>query len=500
MEPVTYPTEEPTTVRTTEPTPVPTYEPTLQPTTEETYRPTKEPTLLPTGEETPLPTMMPTEEETASPLPGQMAPVADFSASSTSGSGSFTVRFTDTSLNSPTLWYWEFGDGSADASTGAPSHTYADPGSYTVTMTATNQYGTDSISKTDYITVNGQVMKNGAIYAQSVPAGAAVYMNGNSYGISPVTIRDLLPGTYSVMASLNGYYSDSQTISISPGQTAGYYPILRSSPNPPVITGTISAQSVPSGATIYVNGVNYGSTPFTIVNQIPGTYSMAAAMDGYITDTRLITVNPGQTTSYYPTLQPSSSPTRTGTIFAQSSPAGATIYLNGVSYGMAPVTIPNLVPATYTLKASLNGYPPDTQRITVSPARVSLYTPEFYPSPQPIGSGQGIIAVYSNVEGANVYLDSTPEGSIKNGVLFVTVAVTGTPFTTYRVESPGYTPLTGTISRWPGNLETFRIQTTLIPLPAPTTTHSPLPIAVTLAAVIGAVLVMLVAGGRNRNG
>jgi|GEM_PF-304405 len=500
MEPVTYPTEEPTLMPTE--TTQPTAEPTILPTSEETTAPTSEPTLLPTGEETtlpgPVPTVMPTGEETTVPVPGQLAPVAEFTASPTSGSGPLTVSFTDTSLNTPTMWYWDFGDGSTESFTGAPSHTYADPGSYTVTMTATNQYGSDTISKTDLVTVNGQVMKNGVIYAQSVPYGANIYLNGASYGNSPVTIRDLLPGTYSISATLNGYYPDQQTITVVPGQTYGYYPSLRTSPNPPVITGTISVQSNPSGATIYINGVNYGRASFTVVNQIPGVYSMAAVMDGYDTDTRLITVNPGQTTSYYPTLQPSTNPVKTGTIFAQSTPAGATIYLNGVSYGTTPVTIPNLVPATYTMKATLNGYPTDTQRITVGAGRVSFYSPEFYPSPQPIGAGQGIIAVYSNVDGAQVSFDNVNEGTIKNGVLFVTVATMGTPVKSFRVESPGYTPLTGTINRWPGDQETVKIQTVLVPLPAPTTTHAPLPVAVTLGGLIGAGVILSLAGNLRR--
>jgi hypothetical protein len=395
------------------------------------------------------------------------------------------------------MWYWDFGDGSTDSYTGAPSHTYADPGTYTVTLTATNQWGSDTITKTDLITVNGQIMKNGVIYAQSVPYGANIYLNGASYGTSPVTIRDLLPGTYAISATLNGYYPDQQTVTVTSGRTTGYYPSLRTSPNPPVMTGTISAQSNPGGATIYINGVNYGRASFTVVNQIPGTYSMAAAMDGYDTDSRLITVSPGQTTSYYPTLNPSSNPVRTGTLFAQSTPDGATIYLNGMSYGTSPITIPNLVPATYTMKATLPGYPSDTQRITVSAGRASFYSPEFYPAPQPIGAGQGIIAIYSNVNGAKVSFDNVYEGNIKNGVLFVTVATMGTPVRNFRIESQGYTPLTGTIPRMPGNLETIKIQTMLVPLPVPTT-HAPLPVAVTLGGLIGAGAIVFAAGNRRR--
>ena len=501
MEPVTYPTEEPTLMPTEEPVTYPTEEPTLMPTEQPVTYPTEEPTLMPTEEPvtypTGEPTLLPTAEETTSPMPGPLAPVADFTASPTSGSGPLTVRFTDTSINTPTMWYWDFGDGSTDSSTGIPSHTYADPGSYTVTMTASNLYGTDTITKTDYVTVNGQVMNNGAIYAQSVPGGATIFVNGNSYGNSPVTVQSLFPGTYSVMATLNGYSADLQTITVSPGRTTGYYPTLRSSPNPPVITGAISAQSTPAGATIYLNGVNYGNTPLTIRNLIPTTYSIMAMLNGYTSSTQLITVSPGQTAGYYPTLQPSPNPGTTGAIFAQSDPAGAAIYLNGAYYGVSPVAIPNLIPATYSMKATLNGYPTDTQRITVSPGRTSFYTPAFYPSPPPIGSGQGIFAVYSNADGAQVYFDTVNEGSITNGVLFVTVATTGTPFQTYRVESPGYTTLTGTVTRWPGRGEIVKIQAMLVPSPVPTT-HASIPVMVTPGALIGAGIILFIAGNRQR--
>jgi PKD repeat protein len=491
-------TEETTVEPTMEPVTYPTEEPTLAPTTEETYEPTMEPVTYPTGE----PTLAPTTEETTEPMPGPLAPVADFTASPTSGSGPLTVRFTDTSLNAPTMWYWDFGDGGTDSSTGAPSHTYADPGTYTVTLTSSNMYGADTTTKTGYVTVNGQVMNNGAIYAQAVPAGATIFVNGNSYGASPVTIPDLFPGTYSVMATLNGYYADQQTVTVNPGRTTGYYPSLRSSPNPPVITGAISAQSSPSGATIYINGVNYGNTPFTVHNLIPAAYSVMATLNGYVTSTQVITVSPGQTSVYYPTLQPSPYPVTTGMVFARSDPDGAAIYLNGNYDGVSPVTIPDLAPGTYSMKATLNGYAPDSQRITISPGHVSFYSPVFYPSPQPIGSGQGIIAVYSNVDGAQVYFDNSHEGSIANGVLYVTVSTMGTPFQTYRVESPGYTPLTGTITPWPASGGIVKIQAPLVPSTVPTapvpTTRTPLPIAVTLGALTSAGIILILAGNRKK--
>ena len=65
-----------------------------------------------------------------------------------------TVGFTDTSTNTPTSWSWNFGD-----STLRPPRTRAIPtraGPYTVALTAYNQYGNNTNTKTNYITVGNR--------------------------------------------------------------------------------------------------------------------------------------------------------------------------------------------------------------------------------------------------------------------------------------------------------------------------------------------------------
>ncbi|MBD3402043.1 PKD domain-containing protein [candidate division GN15 bacterium] len=81
------------------------------------------------------------------------APVADFSGSPTSGDEPLAVQFTDLSTNSPTSWSWDFGDGVGTSTAQNPSYTYQTAGTYTVSLTATNAYGSDTETKTDYITV-----------------------------------------------------------------------------------------------------------------------------------------------------------------------------------------------------------------------------------------------------------------------------------------------------------------------------------------------------------
>lgn len=82
-------------------------------------------------------------------------PVADFMANPTSACVGEQVFFMDISTNSPTSWSWTFPGGSpASSALNNPSVTYAAPGVYDVSLTATNAYGSGSITKTNYITIN----------------------------------------------------------------------------------------------------------------------------------------------------------------------------------------------------------------------------------------------------------------------------------------------------------------------------------------------------------
>jgi PKD repeat protein len=76
-------------------------------------------------------------------IEGCPLPVASFSSTT----NSLTADFTDASTNNPTSWLWDFGDGNTSTQQN-PSHTYANDGTYTVCVTATNSCGSDSSCQT----------------------------------------------------------------------------------------------------------------------------------------------------------------------------------------------------------------------------------------------------------------------------------------------------------------------------------------------------------------
>ena len=85
--------------------------------------------------------------------PGLPAPSAAFSANGTlapnaiSGTAPFTVVFRDTSGGSPSSWLWTFPDDGTTSTAQDPlGHTFTTPGTYVVTMTATNTTGSSTTS------------------------------------------------------------------------------------------------------------------------------------------------------------------------------------------------------------------------------------------------------------------------------------------------------------------------------------------------------------------
>ena len=79
--------------------------------------------------------------------------ISNFSSSTVTGAAPLTVDFYDHSSGNPTRWIWRFGDGSTVVNKKNPSHIYTKPGIYTVSLSVSNSYGSDTCVLTDYITV-----------------------------------------------------------------------------------------------------------------------------------------------------------------------------------------------------------------------------------------------------------------------------------------------------------------------------------------------------------
>ncbi len=92
--------------------------------------------------------------------PGNIAPIACFETSSTEGCIGNDFIFTDNSDYSPTSWSWTITPttfsyiNSTSSTSQNPEVTFNNAGSYTIELTATNAYGSDTETKTAYINIS----------------------------------------------------------------------------------------------------------------------------------------------------------------------------------------------------------------------------------------------------------------------------------------------------------------------------------------------------------
>jgi PKD repeat protein len=85
-----------------------------------------------------------------------LAPLANFSATPVSVCVNGSTQFTDLSTFNPTSWSWSFPGGNPSSSSAqSPIVTYNNPGTYPVTLVATNAAGSGTTTRTSYITVGG---------------------------------------------------------------------------------------------------------------------------------------------------------------------------------------------------------------------------------------------------------------------------------------------------------------------------------------------------------
>ncbi len=161
-----------------------------------------------------------------------LPPVADFIADETSILEGETVHFTDVSVNEPSSWSWTFEGGTPSASTlENPVVVYDLEGVYDVTLTVTNEGGTNTLTKQEYITVyhlTGQKENlAGQITLFPNPAKDALKIHSPEI-IQTVSIVNILgsvelentPNAYSCNLNLSGFDAGIYFVRIQTGNGA----------------------------------------------------------------------------------------------------------------------------------------------------------------------------------------------------------------------------------------------------------------------------------------
>ena len=232
------------------------------------------------------------EAKTAAP------PVASFTGTPVYGLSN-TVQFTDTSANYPTAWSWDFGDG-ATSTEQNPRHTYSADGNYTVTLTATNEYGSDTVTINDYkvetmvvtsVTVSPSTVRLNETETQqftavlldqkgNVMTNTSVSWSNSNEAVGSIDANGLFTaraaGKTNVTASAGGFNSSAEVTVIGLA--------------PDLMVLSVSSTNSPTSNTISATIQNVGTSD-------PGVFQTSFSVNGNVTGINVTGLAAGSTTN-----------------------------------------------------------------------------------------------------------------------------------------------------------------------------------------------------------
>ncbi len=300
------------------------------------------------------------------------------------------VGYDDTNSD-PSKWYWLVLN-----SWGAPPN--RPKGTYRLAMNMDYK----KLSAGNYVhkfeTINVNFQDNfGSVFVNSTPPGASIWVDGvNTSQITPTTLTNQTVGTHNVILKKTNYLDYSSTVTVNKGQTTSLYATLVPSP---VSYGSIFIDSIPQGASIWIDGINTNQiTPWTLSYQAIGSHYITLRKTGYLDYSSTVTVNQGQTTSLSAILVPV--PVNFGSIFVDSSPEGASIRVDGFnSDQVTPATLTHQAVGMHDVSVLKTGYYKNSSSVNVT---VGETTYAFF---QLIPQLPGFIAASSVPTGAYIFID-----------------------------------------------------------------------------------------------
>jgi hypothetical protein len=214
--------------------------------------------------------------------------------------------------------------------------------------------------------------------AASVPPAAvetkAPAMSGSATGSAPATADR--PGPYS---------EQPVTRQQTPAATSAARPAA---------TGQIVIRSQPSNAGVTINGIWRGRTPLTLDKAALGVYVVRVVQPGYRVARDEFTLSASEPSHTFTarleravvpadSAAPSAAtPARTGSIYVDSRPRGATVTIDGRNVGVTPLTLGEVAVGPHVVRIELTGKRPVTANPRVVAGQVERVTVSLEDRPE----------------------------------------------------------------------------------------------------------------------
>jgi len=180
-----------------------------------------------------------------------------------------------------------------------PTYVYVTPGSHQIRLQLDGYLDyEDTVYVTRDMVLNISLkVAEGALVVFSEPSGADLYIDGKYYGKTPITVQHIPVGRKIVTLKMPGYADWSDDIFVEPGEISQVNAVLK-------LAGTLQVSSNPSGAKVYLDGRDIGTTPLSNPSIPEGTHNLSIELFGYKPWRGIVEIVPKQTTNIFAKLEP----------------------------------------------------------------------------------------------------------------------------------------------------------------------------------------------------
>ncbi len=252
----------------------------------------------------------------------------------------------------------------------------------------------------------------------TTPGNARVFIDGESYGVTPTTINSLKAGRYHLRLELQGYYQYDEFFTVSEGS---YVPIETELV---AETGILLVTSDPEGADLSLDGVSLGVTPKLVTDiKLKRQYRFELAKTGYGTKKFEVRLE-----NRVPAVRNIQLMLDSGKLNITSTPSGADVYLGDVCRGKTPIEITTVPKGKARITLKLPGYADYKRVIDVMPGGIQSID-------IPLTGMPGKAELSTTVPQARIKINGKDQG---NGAIQIEL-----PAGEYdvEIEAPGYTKI-----------------------------------------------------------
>jgi len=262
---------------------------------------------------------------------------------------------------------------------------------------------------------NSCLTNKGTLSIDSYPQNCEVYLNGEYVGVTPLE-KSVKIGKYTLEVKKEGYEDYKKEVTIERGKETVIIANLE------ISTGSLIVKTDPDGATVFVDGKNYGLTPIEIKDLAIGEHEIVISKEGYAQIIKKIDIRKETVTIEEILIEAISE------IFINTNPKGAKVIINGKEMGVTPLTLKDINPGRYIITFKAIGYEEMTKSIEVKEG-LNAFNFEM------VQLNHALI-VESEPTGAKIYLDDVFKGTTPIEIKNLT------PEKKYRlkVEVEGYLP------------------------------------------------------------